>query len=124
MLFKKKQGQITEDTSVLLLKVPRNNEKKELAAEQMLAAIHGLLTKQSSGLFTSAVHDRISFEIATISGQINFFVWCPTRLKQYVQDQIYAQYPNVEISEVDDYSRLPNSGKDCHSFRTPWLSSL
>ncbi len=111
MLFKKKQGQITEDTSVLLLKVPRNNEKKELAAEQMLAAIHGLLTKQSSGLFTSAVHDRISFEIATISGQINFFVWCPTRLKQYVQDQIYAQYPNVEISEVDDYSRLPNSGK-------------
>lgn len=110
MIFKKKQAVISEKTSVLLLQVPRNNEKKELAAEQMLAAIHGLLTKQSTGLFTSVNHDQISFEIAVVDGRINFFVWCPTRLKQYIQDQIYAQYPNVHISEVQDYSKDQKQG--------------
>lgn len=105
MIFNKKQTSEPEQTSVLLLQVPRNNEKKELAAEQMLAAIHGLLTKQANGLFSSVRHDSISFEIAVVQGRINFYVWCPTRLKQYVQDQIYAQYPNVHISEVEDYSK-------------------
>lgn len=105
MIFKKKQTSAPEESTVLLLQVPRNNEKKELAAEQMLAAIHGLLTKKQSGLFNVTPHDQISFEIAVVDGRINFFVCTPVRLKQYVQDQIYAQYPNVHISEVEDYSK-------------------
>lgn len=110
MIFNKKQASVDEETVVLLLQVPRTNEKKELAAEQMLAAIHGLLTKKASSLFASVVHDKISFEIAVVDGRVSFFVWVPERLKQYVEDQIYAQYPNVGISEVDDYSMATKQG--------------
>ena len=108
MIFNKKQASETEAAVVLLLQVPRNNEKKELAAEQMLAAIHGLLTKQAAGLFSTTSHDRISFEIAVVDGRVSFYVWVPERLKSYVEDQIYAQYPNVIISEVEDYSETLN----------------
>lgn len=110
MIFNKKQASIDEETVVLLLQVPRTNEKKELAAEQMLAAIHGLLTKKATSLFASVVHDKISFEIAVVEGRVSFFVWVPERLKQYIEDQIYAQYPNVGISEVEDYSMVPKQG--------------
>lgn len=93
---------------VLLLQVPRTNEKKELAAEQMFASLHGLLTipLAEKGLFTAAKvqRERISMEIAVRDKRIGFYVWVPQYLKSYVEEQIYAQYPMVQISEVEDYA--------------------
>lgn len=88
---------------VLLLQVPRTNEKKELAAEQMFASLHGLLTMPSKGRFRPAERERISFEIAVLKKRIGFYVWVPEYLKSFVEEQIYAQYPTVHISEVEDY---------------------
>lgn len=88
---------------VLLLQVPRTNEKKELAAEQMFASLHGLLTMPSRGRFKPAERERISFEIAVLKKRIGFYVWVPEYLKDFVEEQIYAQYPTVHISEVADY---------------------
>ena len=89
---------------VLLLQVPRTNDKKELAAEQMFASLYGLLTIPAHGLFATTIRERISFEIAVIGRRIGFYVWVPTYLKGYVEEQMYAQYPSVQISEVDDYA--------------------
>lgn len=99
------QGQEHEDKGVvLLLQVPRTNDKKELAAEQMFASLHGLLTIPAQGLFASAKRERLSFEIAVIGKRIGFYVWVPAYLKTYVEEQIYAQYPTVHITEVEDYA--------------------
>ncbi|HET7320488.1 MAG TPA: type IV secretion system DNA-binding domain-containing protein [Candidatus Saccharimonadales bacterium] len=105
--FKQTQ-QESEDAQgvVLLLQVPRTNEKKELAAEQMFASLHGLLTLPSHKLFQSAQRERISFEVAVRKKRIGFYVWVPNFLKSFVEEQIYAQYPTVQISEVPDYSEL------------------
>ena len=62
---------------LLLLQVPRTNDKKALAAEQMLASLHGLLTTPSTSPFSDAVRERISFEIAVINKRIGFYVWLP-----------------------------------------------
>ncbi len=96
---------ITEVTPgvVLLLQVPRTNEKKELAAEQMFASLHGLLTMPAKSRFRPAERERISFEIAVLKKRIGFYVWVPEYLKNFVEEQIYAQYPTVHISEVEDY---------------------
>ncbi len=93
-----------EDGVVLLLQVPRTNEKKELAAEQMFASLHGLLTIPSQKLWQSAYRECLSFEIAVIKQRIGFYVWIPNYLKSFVEEQIYAQYPTVQISEVPDYT--------------------
>lgn len=89
---------------VLLLQVPRTNDKKELAAEQMFASLQGLLTIPSNRLFQPTQRERISFEIAVINKRIGFYVWVPEYLKSFVEEQIYAQYPSVQISEMPDYT--------------------
>lgn len=101
-----------DDTSyegvVLLLQVPRTNEQKELAAEQMFASLHGLLTlpvPKTSFFGPNVKRERLSFEIAVINKRIGFYVWVPEYLKSFVEEQIYAQYPTVQISEVADYAR-------------------
>src|SRR4051812_34647656 len=94
---------------VLLLQVPRTNEKKELAAEQMFASLHGLLTLPSQKRFKSPVRERLSFEIAVLNKRIGFYVWVPNYLKSFVEEQIYAQYPTVQISEVEDYAGSHNT---------------
>jgi len=93
---------------VLLLQVPRTNDKKELAAEQMFASLYGLLTIPTKGIFKTTLRERLSFEIAVIGKRIGFYVWVPEYLKSFVEEQIYAQYPNVQISEVPDYTMTPD----------------
>ena len=90
--------------TLLLLQVPRTNDKKELSAEQMFASLHGLLSsqKQSTGFFSETSGEAISFEIAVINKRIGFYVWVPEYLKSYVEEQIYAQYPTVTVTEVAD----------------------
>lgn len=102
-------AQGTPDSGVvLLLQVPRTNDKKELAAEQMFASLYGLLTIPAHGLFKTTIRERLSFEIAVINKRIGFYVWVPEYLKSYVEEQIYAQYPTVQISEVPDYTMTPD----------------
>lgn len=84
---------------VLRILVPRNNEKTPLAAEQMFSALHGIYQKDIP------YQEYISFEIAARDKYIYFYVCTPTHLKDFVQGQIYAQYPTAEINEVDDYTQ-------------------
>lgn len=106
MALLRNRGPVAETAgAVLLLQVPRTNEKKELAAEQMLASLHGLLLSSEKGRFRSVTaRERISFEIAVQNKRIGFYVWVPEHLKAFVEEQIYAQYPDVYISEVNDYT--------------------
>lgn len=112
----------THDTSgtVLLLQVPRTNEKKELAAEQMFASLHGLLTLPSQKRFKAPLRERLSFEIAVLKKRIGFYIWVPNYLKSFVEEQIYAQYPTVQISEVHDYA----AGHDPARFPTTLLCEM
>ncbi len=85
--------------SVIRIDVPKNNEKAPLAAEQMFASLHGIYSE--SALF----QNHLSFEIVSKDKFIRFFVYLPTHLKDFVEGQIYAQYPSVEIHEVEDYTK-------------------
>jgi hypothetical protein len=98
------QNDNDETTVVLLLQVPRTNDKKELAAEQMFASLHGLLMFPPEKLLRAPRRISISFEIAVLKKRIGFYVCVPQYLKGFVEEQIYAQYPTVQISEVSDYS--------------------
>jgi hypothetical protein len=78
-----------------------------------------LVTIPAKGLFNATIRERISFEIAVINKRIGFYVWVPDYLKVFVEEQIYAQYPTVQISEVPDYT-LSND----ETFETTLLTEL
>ena len=87
---------------LLALEIPRTNDKKELAAEQMFASLHGILKSRKELIAEGGAQEHISFEIAAINKQIRFYVWVPKHLQNFVEGQIYAQYPTVQIHAVDD----------------------
>ncbi len=95
----------SEERVLLLLEIPKTNDKSELAAEQLFASLHGIL-KDPSLIKKGEYQDHLSFEIASFHGQIVFFVSIPKDLQNFVEGQIYAQYPTVQIKVVsEDYTR-------------------
>ena len=45
-----------------------------------------------------------SLEIASIDGQVHFYIRTPTRLRELIETQMYAQYPQAQVKEVEDYT--------------------
>lgn len=91
---------INKQYTLLRILVPRQNEKTPQAAEEMFASIHGIFRPEQK------IQDHLSFEIAARDQYIQFFCYVPVYLKDFIEGQIYAQYPTVEISEVQDYTDL------------------
>jgi len=91
---------------LLMLEVPRTNDKKELAAEQMLASLHGILRTKKELRSSGTLQEHISLEFAAIGQRIRFYIWTPKHLQAFVEGQIYAQYPTVQIYEqTEDYAQ-------------------
>ncbi|MBQ6127320.1 type IV secretion system DNA-binding domain-containing protein [Candidatus Saccharibacteria bacterium] len=98
------------DSVLLMLEIPRTNDKKELAAEQLFASLHGILRDKTELKNSGGIQEHLSFEIVSTGGQIRFYVWTPKVLQSFVEGQIYAQYPSVQIYKVkEDYVE---KGKD------------
>ncbi len=95
---KKVEEFLEKEYVVLSILVPKNNEKTPMAAEQMFASLHGILKPQEDK------QEHISFEIASQDKFTQFYVCVRKELKGFVEGQIYAQYPMVEIKEVPDYT--------------------
>lgn len=54
-----------------------------------------------------------SLEIASIGGDVRFFIRTQTIYKDFVESRIYSQFPEVELSEAPDYTQfynVPESG--------------
>ncbi len=83
----------------LKIDVPRNNEKTPLSAEQFFSSIHGILRDDN------IIQEHISFEIVSTVNYIQFYIFLPVHLQDFVEGQIYAQYPDVSIEKVDDYTK-------------------
>ncbi len=90
------------ESTLLILEIPKANDKKELAAEQLFASLHGILRDKSELKLNGGIQEHLSFEVASVNGQIRFYVWVPKALQSFVEGQIYAQYPTVQIHEADE----------------------
>lgn len=100
--------EVEEESVLLLLEIPKTNDKSELAAEQLFASLHGILRDELSSQDSNSLQEHLSFEIASVDGLIKFYVWVPKSLQSFVESQIYSQYPTVQIkaAEEDYTSRI------------------
>jgi hypothetical protein len=103
--FKKAEFVEKIESVVLSIKVPKNNEKGPVSAEMMFAALHGILQPKSESKRGTTVQEHISMEFVASLDSIEFFIWTPKHLKDFVEGQIYAQFPTAEIAIVEDYSQ-------------------
>ena len=102
------RGEFISSQPMLLLEIkpPRNMVKTPLAMETFLTSLH--LTGGESNWyarFWGGTRPFWSLEIASLEGQVHFFIWTRAKLRSIVEAQIYAQYPGVQVIEAPDYSR-------------------
>lgn len=92
--------------TLMTIEVPKNNEQKSEAAENMFASLHGILRNADELRMTGGVQEYLSFEIASFDQKIHFYVRAPEHLAKFVKGQIEAQYENVEIrmNNIEDYT--------------------
>ncbi|MFA5352519.1 MAG: hypothetical protein WC304_04570, partial [Candidatus Gracilibacteria bacterium] len=103
---------------LISIRVSKENEKLPIVAEQMFAVLHGIhshisLLDKLKGIDV----ESLSFEIANVDGMIKFYAHVPIHLKNLIENQIYAQYADVEITEVKDYMQ-----EEKLEIRTPEIS--
>lgn len=90
---------------VLAVDVPPMNEQTPKAIESMFIHLAGAYDKPNIGeKFRGGYKQRwFSFEIISIEGYIQFVVRTEEAFRDLVEASIYAQYPEAEITEVQDY---------------------
>jgi len=94
------------DWVLLEIKAPQETLKTPKAMEQVFTNIYSSLRKKisfSDKNFRGIIQEWFSFEIATISDEIRFFIRTPSKFRNLIESQIYAQYPEAEINLVEDY---------------------
>lgn len=90
------------DSTLLQVALPRDNEIKIDAAEQMFSAISSI---GKSGMFNFLrTQPHLSFEIVGMPGDIRFYINTPNKLRDLVEKQIHGAYPDAEIVVVDEQS--------------------
>ncbi|MFH1402579.1 MAG: hypothetical protein ABIG87_03085 [Patescibacteria group bacterium] len=104
-----------QNYKLLEIKLPIEIRKTPLAMELFLNALFqtGGETTFVDRFFYGKSRAVFSLEIVSFEGQVKFFIWTRGFWKNLIEAQIYAQYPDIEIFEVPNYTNFikfdPNS---------------
>lgn len=95
----------TQKHILVEIKIPREVVRSPLAMELFLGAL-----SQTGGeanwyyrFWLGKTRAEFSLEIISDAGQIRFFIRTRESLKGYIESQLYAQFPEIELNVVDDY---------------------
>ena len=104
---------------LLAIDVPPMFVQTPKAVEQIFAHLTGSLAHISVGdkFWMGKIQKSFSLEIISIEGYIQFLVRTEEEYRDLVEASIYAQYPEAEITEVEDYiinipDKFPNEEYD------------
>ena len=105
--------------TLLEIKFPQETVKSPKAMEQFFSGLHAVQRrlKFKDKYIKGEKLTWFSIEIIGREGKIHIFVRTPEKFRNLVESQIYAQYPDAEISEVEDYVNnlpkdIPNADYD------------
>jgi hypothetical protein len=91
----------------LAIDIPRANEQSPRAVENIftyLEGAHGTLNLIER-FWEGKYQLGFSLEIASIEGYTQFVIRSPIQFRNLVESAVYSQYPDAEITEIDDYTK-------------------
>ncbi len=106
--YVKMKFNVNQEYVLVEVKLPNEIRKTPLSMELFL---NSLFQTIGEGTF---IHRYIkgsqrpvfSLEMVSLEGDVKFFIWTRKFWKNLVEAQIYAQYPDIEVSEVVDYTKF------------------
>jgi hypothetical protein len=112
---------------LLEIKPPKEILKPFSAMENVFSLLAGIIDDPNwrerwcnGALFPIAYGGWFSFEICSFGGEIHFYLRIPEFFRLSAESAIYSQYPEAEISLVEDYTKrvpkdIPNEKWDLYS---------
>lgn len=97
----------SQKTCLLEIRLPKEITKSPAAMEIFFS----YMAQGGAGNWTEAFLDGrtrpwFSCEIVSTDGYVRFFIFCSqAKFRNIIEAQLYAQYPNLEIFEADDYTK-------------------
>jgi len=106
---------------LLAIDIPRDNQQTPKAVENIfsyLAGAHGTINFIEKW-WVGKYNLNICLEIVSIEGYTQFLIHAPDLIRNLVESAVYSQYPDAEITEVNDYtesapSRFPDDEYDIY----------
>lgn len=106
---------------LLAIDVPRDNEQTPKAVENIFTFFHGVHGTRTwwEKWIKGEFQQYFSVELISLDGYVQFVIWCNSRHRDLVEAAVYAQYPDAEISEIEDYTQnipthYPNPEYNCY----------
>jgi hypothetical protein len=105
---------------LLAINVPKRSEQTVKSVENVFSSLMGLHV--SINWYEKHIQGRqqegFACEIASHGGFIQFYMRVPARTRDVFEAAVFAQYPDAEIHEVEDYAKkyplyFPNDEWDC-----------
>ncbi len=85
-------------------------QEKIGAAESLFAALGGMKPEKGIKKWLFGREDEISFEVIAHDGLVKFYVAVPPALRNFLEEQIHANYPHAEIEDIEDYNIFTPKG--------------
>lgn len=91
---------------VFEIRLPKETIKSPAAMELFFHSIHNTSDGNKFKQFwLGETRPWYSLELASFGGVVKFFIWTEDRRKITLQSALYAQFPGIEITEVEDYTK-------------------
>lgn len=109
-----------QEMAILEVKIPSESVKPIRAMEVVISEIFQTIYKPPDAWekwIDGQTQLSFSLEVASIEGNIHFFIRFDKSVKDAVEAAIYSQYPEAEVAEVKDYTKevppnIPNKEWD------------
>ncbi len=97
---------------VLECHLPKGVVKPPLAMEIVIMAMFQVGGEATfiDRYWKGSTRPWFSLEMASIDGQVHFFIWAREKFKDMIETQLYSQFPDIEIDDVTrkDYASQMN----------------
>lgn len=117
--YSKKSWLASQEWVLLEIIPPKDIEKSPKVMESIYSGISGVYVSINpiDMYMKGAIIDRFSLEIVGEEGKMHFYIRTQKKLRNLIEAQVYGQFPDAEIIEVDDYVKkfpkiIPNKEWD------------
>ncbi len=96
------------DWVLLKVEVPKDVEHGPKNMEQFLASLWGGIWGSGSGedkVLKGKIREWVTLEVESNGGIVNFYIRIRRSFINLIHSSLYAQYPDIVITEADDYTK-------------------
>lgn len=103
--YKRREYIQSQGSMLLEVRIPKEMLKSPMAMEVFIGTLYQAGVGTLIDVYIKGrVRPWFSLELVSLDGAVHFYIWLHPKFKNIVEAQLYAQFPNIEIHEVEDYA--------------------